>query len=395
MTQDRDISYFAQTNYRRKVTFGIRQRDRLAHMYVIGKTGVGKSTMLETLIRQDLEASRGVAVFDPHGDLVERVARDALTRRDDVTYFNAPDPKGALGFNPLEQVGPAHRSLAAAGLLDAFRKIWWDSWGPRLEHILRNALFALLEIPGATLGDILRLLGDQAYRTQVVARLSNPQARYFWSVEFPGYPARLRADAIAPLQNKVGAFLTDPALRRILSAPQSAFRLRAIMDEGQVFLVNLSKGRIGEDTATLLGGLLLSRLNLAALSRASAPETERRPFYCYLDEFQSFATLTFLTMLSELRKYGAGFVMAHQYLAQLDPAVRDAVLGNAGTLIVFRVGAADAETLVREFYPPFTIQDIVNLPNRHIYLKLMIDGAVSQPFSAETLGARILEYPSC
>jgi type IV secretory pathway VirB4 component len=387
LNSPRDISVFARTDFRnQQKTFGIRQADRLQHMYVIGKTGVGKSTLLATLIRQDLEAGRGLALLDPHGELVRQVRGFVPTARErDVVYFNVPDNSAGLGFNPLEYVPASRRGLAAGGLLDAFKRLWSDSWGPRLEHILRHAIFALLEQPDATLGDILRLLEDASFRKQVVARLTNVEVRRFWAVEFEGYPARLRAEAIAPLQNKVGAFLTDPTLQRILAVPKSSFRLRQMMDSGGVLLVDLSKGLIGEDTAALLGSLLTSRINLAALSRADVPEDKRRDFYVYLDEFQTFTSLAFVTMLSELRKYHVGMVLAHQYLGQLDPKVSEAILGNVGTLIAFRIGAADAEVLAPEFEPIFAAPDMTSLPNYRIYLKLMIDGSVSQPFSAETL----------
>lgn len=377
----------ARTNFRnREQVFGIRQRDRLCHCYVIGKTGVGKSTLIENMALQDLRAGRGFALLDPHGELVTSIAQQIPPeRQESVIYFDPTDPNCSLTFNPLQQVPPAKRGLAAAGLLDAFKKLWGDSWGPRLEHLLRNALFALLEQPEATLADLLRLFDDKRYREEAMRHVKNPQVRRFWLDEYPKYPQRLQAEAAAPLQNKVGAFLTDPTLQRILLAPESSFRLRDVMDHGKVLLVNLAKGKIGEDSASLLGALLVSRINLAALSRADIPESERVPFFCYLDEFQTFTSLTFTTMLSELRKYGVGMVLAHQYLGQLDPIVREAVLGNVGTLIVFRVGARDAELFAEEFFPHFTQTDLTNLPNHQVYLKLMIDGAVSEPFSATTL----------
>lgn len=387
ISSNQDISFFARTDFRnqRKV-FGIRQADRLQHMYLIGKTGVGKSTLLATLMQQDLEAGRGFALLDPHGELVHHVYGMVPKKRaGDVVYFNVPDNRGGLGFNPLEPVPAARRGLAAAGLMDAFKKLWLDSWGPRLEHILRNAIYALLEQPDATMPGILRLLDDTSYRKQVIGRVTNAEVKRFWAEEFEKYPARLKAEAIAPLQNKVGAFLTDPILHRILTVPKSSFRLRQMMDTGGVLLVNLSKGSIGEDTAGLLGSLLASRTNLAALSRADTPEENRRDFFVYLDEFQTFTTLSFVTMLSELRKYHVGVVLAHQYLGQLDDKVREAILGNVGTLITFRVGAGDAEILAAEFEPQFEQQDLTNLPNYRVYLKLMIDGGVSQPFSAESL----------
>lgn len=378
---------FAVTDFREKETpFGIKQADRRYHTYVIGKTGTGKSTMLETLIRQDILAGRGLALLDPHGDLVEKVlAQIPESRRDDLIYFDAPNTSRPLGFNPLEPVSQAKRPLAAAGLLDVFKKMWADSWGPRLEHILRNALLALFDQPKATLADVLRMLSEKDFRRVVADAIQNDQVREFWLKEYERYPARFQIEAIAPIQNKVGAFLADPVLNRILTQERSAFKLRQVMDEGKILLVNLAKGQIGEDTSGLLGSLLVSRLALAALSRSDTPEGERRDFFLYLDEFHSFTTLSLTAMLSELRKYRVGLILANQYLSQLDRRIQDAVLGNVGTIVSFRLGVSDAEVLAREFYPEISIEDLTNLPNYHIYLKLVIDGQVSKPFSARTI----------
>jgi Type IV secretion-system coupling protein DNA-binding domain len=381
------LTFFARTNFRNQQRiFGIKRTDRRAHIYMIGKTGTGKSTLLETLIRQDIASGEGLALLDPHGDLVEQVlTKIPEHRKADVIYFDVPDQDRLLGFNPLEHIPPEKRSLTASSLLDAFKKIWADSWGPRLEHILRNALLALLDQPESTLADVLRLFGDKAFRKETAARTYNPHVRDFWLREYESYPARFRIEAIAPIQNKVGAFLANPLLNRILTQPKSAFNVRQIMDGGKILLVNLAKGKIGEDTASLLGALLVSTISMAALGRAEVPAESRRDFAVYLDEFQTFTTLSLANMLSELRKYHVGLVLAHQYLAQLDLAVRDAVLGNVGTTIAFRVGPADAEVLVKEFQPEITGFDLLTLPNYHIYLKLLVDGVVSRPFSAETL----------
>jgi hypothetical protein len=382
------LTFIGRTTFRNaQRLFGIKQADRRHHLYVIGKTGTGKSTLLETLISQDLAHRRGLALLDPHGDLVERVrARVPEEQRDQVIYFDVPNVAQALAFNPLERVPALKRPLAAAGVLEAFKKLWADSWGPRLEHLLRNALLALFDQPEATLADILRLLDDEVFRRDAARRVANAQVRHFWLREYEHYPARFRAEAIAPIQNKVGAFLADPRLHRILTQPRSAFDLRRVMDDGRILLVNLAKGKLGEDSSALLGALLVSKIGGAALARADQPEEERRDFYVYLDEFQNVTTLSLATMLSELRKYRVGLLLAHQYLAQLDPAVRDAVLGNVGTLLAFRVGPADAEILVQEFSPEFMAEDLVRLPNYHIVVKLMVDGAPVGPFSAQTLG---------
>jgi len=378
---------FARTNFHEQNRLiGIRQADRRAHMYLIGKTGTGKSTLLETLIWQDIHAGRGVALLDPHGDLVEGlVGKIPDTRKGDLIYFNVPDREQALGFNPLSGVSAKQRPLAASGLLDAFKKIWGEFWGPRLEHILRNALLALLEQPEATLADVLRLLDDAAYRKHAADRVANAQVRSFWLKEYEGYPRTLRAEAIAPLQNKVGAFLASPILHRILTAPKSSFDLRHVMDSGKLLLVNLAKGKMGDDAAALLGALLLTGIEVAALSRADIAQGERRDFFVYVDEFQSFTTLSLSSMLSELRKYHVGLILAHQYFSQLDEQVRDAILGNVGSMISFRVGAVDAQLLEREFSPELTALDLTSLPNYNIYLKLMIEGEVSRPFSAKVL----------
>jgi type IV secretory pathway TraG/TraD family ATPase VirD4 len=381
------ISYFATTNFRRgAVRFGIRQSDRLSHAYVIGKTGVGKSTLLEVLASGDLAAGRGFALIDPHGDLVERVHAAVPGRlRDRVVYLNAPDPQQAFGYNPLRRIRSDKIPLAASGILETLRKIWPDAWGVRMEHVLRNSLYALLERDFSTLPDILRLYADDDFRKSVVKGIRNEVVREYWVSEFEHYPARMRAEAVMPIQNKLGALLSDPMLFRILVAPKVDLRFRTLMDEGRILLVNLSKGRIGEDAAHVLGGLVVSTIGLAAFTRADTPPSARRPFLLYLDEFQNFTTLAFVNMMSELRKYGVGLTLAHQHLHQLEPDILHAVLGNAGTLISFRVGAEDAPYLAREFQPTFGVEDLVNLPNRAFYLRLMVDGTPSRPFSASSI----------
>jgi type IV secretory pathway TraG/TraD family ATPase VirD4 len=381
------VSYFARTNFRIDGRlFGIKQDDRLSHMYIIGKTGVGKSTLLETLARQDLVAGRGFALIDPHGDLVERVAAfAAISPRDDVTYLNVSDPWLAFGYNPLRRVRDDKIPLAVSGLLETMRKLWPDAWGVRMEHVLRNCLYALLERDDSTLVDILRLCDNETFRKGVARQIRNKTVQRFWQKEFENYPARLRAEACAPIQNKLGALLSDPTLHRILVAPEIDMHFRRMMDEGQVLLVNVSKGRLGEDSALVLGSLIVSTLGLAAFSRAESNPEDRRPYFIYMDEFQSFTTLMLANMMSELRKYGVGLVLAHQYMDQLEVDIRHAVLGNAATLISFRVGPDDAAVLAKEFQPIFGVQDMLNLANRDIYLKLMIDGAPCLPFSAETI----------
>lgn len=375
------VTRIGLTNHRHTFSrFGIMQPDRLSHLYVLGQTGVGKSTLIEQLALQDFHAGQGFAVIDPHGDLAERL-HASIGRK--AVYFDAADPVQAFGYNPLRRVRADKIPLAASGLMEAFHKLWPDAWGVRMEHVLRNSLYALLEREGSTLPDILRMYADKSFRRQVVANISNPIVHAFWRSEFANYPPRYAAEALAPIQNKLGALLADPMLYRVLVNPKEDVHLRRMMDEGGVLLVNLAKGRIGSDSAQTLGSLLVSTLGLAGLSRAETAPELRRPFFLYVDEFQSFTTLSFANMLTELRKVGVGLTLAHQHLHQLEPDVRHAVLGNAGTLIAFRLGVEDAALLAREFRPRLAEQDLINLPNRSFYIRLLIDGVPSLPFSAD------------
>ncbi|MDA9475275.1 hypothetical protein XI03_12390 [Bradyrhizobium sp. CCBAU 65884] len=381
------VTCFARTDYRNdNCTFGMKDEDRFSHIYIIGKTGTGKSTLIETMALQDIERGCGIALIDPHGDLVERIAAQVSPRRtSDVIYLNACDPSQPYGYNPLRHVREDRIALAASGFIEVFKKMWPDAWGVRMEHILRNVLMALLEQPHATMHDMLRILSDRKFRAEIARHLKNETVRTFFIKEFERFSFGYRADSTAPIQNKVGAFLSDPILNRLLTAPEHDLHVRQIMDERKVLLVNLAKGQIGEDSSSLLGGLLVTTLGLAAFSRADLPEYERRPFFVYVDEFQNFTTLAMANMFSELRKYRVGFTVAHQYLHQLEPEVRHAVLGNAGTIISFRVGSEDAPYLAREFQGRFDEIDLLQLPNYRIYLKLMIDGVPSAAFSATTL----------
>ncbi|UYN96079.1 MAG: type IV secretion system DNA-binding domain-containing protein [Enhydrobacter sp.] len=381
-----DITYIGQVNYHRdRRRFGIRRDDRLMHIHIIGKTGVGKSTLLRHMALQDYAGGEGFALIDPHGDLVEELHQEG--RRlglHEAIYLDAADPEQPYGYNPLRQVRPEFIPLAASGLLEVLKKMWADAWGVRMEHILRNCLYALLEQPDATLSDIGRLLNDRSYRKQIASSLANEAVRRFWTSEFDRYSFGYRADGAAAIQNKVGAFLADPLIRRILTEPKEPISLRRIMDEGKVLLVNLSKGRIGEDSAALLGGLLVTTIGLAAFSRADSEPADRRDFFVYLDEFQTWTTLAVANMLSELRKYRVGLTLAHQYLHQLDPDIRHAVLGNAATLIVFRVGAEDASYVGRELLGAVDERDLQSLENRHMFVRLLVNGEPCKPFSAVT-----------
>lgn len=391
MNETSPITIIAATNFRnRQQKFGIRQEDRRRHVYVIGKTGMGKSQLLENMAIQDIRTGNGVAVVDPHGDMIERILHFVPRERiNDVVYFNPADLDFPIAFNVLEKVSAEQRHLVASGLIGVFKKIWADSWGPRLEYVLHNAISALLEYPGSTLLGIMRMLTDKAYRKRVVEKIHDPVVRAFWIEEYSKYPDRFQAEAIAPIQNKVGRFLTSSLMRNIVGQVSSTINIRDIMDKRRIFLINLSKGRVGEDNSALLGALLITKMQLAAMSRVDVPETERSDFYLYVDEFQNFATESFAGILSEARKYRLNLILAHQYIAQLidgpNSTVRDAVFGNIGTLITFRVGAADAEFMEPEFAPRLTLEDLVNLPKYNIYLKLMIDGVTSNAFSAATL----------
>jgi len=366
--------------------FGIKREDRFSHVYIIGKTGTGKSTLLESMAIQDLVNGNGFALIDPHGDLAERVAARIPRSRDgDLIYLNAADPNQPWGYNPLRHVSPQYIALAASGLLEVFKKMWPDAWGVRMEHILRNVLMALLEQPASTMHDILRVFSDKQFRRQIARSLKNESVRRFLEKEYERFSFGYRVDGTAPIQNKVGAFLADPLLARILTASKRELHIRQAMDEGKVLIANLAKGRIGEDSSSLLGGLLVTTIGLAAFTRADTPACNRPDYFSYIDEFQSFTTLALANMLSELRKYRVGFTVAHQYLHQLVPDIRHAVLGNAGTIISFRVGAEDATYLAREFRPLLDETDLMQLENHRIYLKLMIDGMPGFPFSATTL----------
>lgn len=368
--------------------FGFRAKDRRAHMYVLGKTGTGKSSLLEAMIRQDVLGRNGVALFDPHGDLAERVnAWIPTSRRSDVIYLNVPDPSQSFGFNPLEGVPPLRRSLAANGIVEALKKLFDDAWGVRLEYILRSALLLLMEQPEATLADVVRLFHEKEFRKNAVERVTNEQVKYFWATEFEKY-GRRKSEVVAPIENKLGSFLVDPFVSRILTARKSTFNPREAIDSGKVLLVNLAKGKIGEAPAMLFGGLLVTMLGLAGLARADAVQEERRDFFLYLDEFQTFTTLALVNMLSELRKYGLGLVLANQFMDQIDVELRDAILGNVGTLVVFRVGSIDAERLVKELVPHLDPYDLTLLPNRMFWIRPLVDGQSVEAFTGETLTIR-------
>ena len=386
-----NTTHFAKTNFRgQEHVFGIKKDDRRRHMYVIGKTGMGKTTLLENMVISDIEAGNGVAVVDPHGDFSEKILDFVPSSRvNDVVYFNPADVDYPIAFNVMEQVDPKYKHLVASGLIGVFKKIWADSWGPRLEYLLRNVILGLLEYPGSTLLGVPRMLVDKEYRKKVVSKISDPVVKAFWLDEFTKYSNQFTVEAISPIQNKVGQFLSSSLVRNIISQTHSAINIKEIMDNKKILIMNLAKGRIGEDYSALLGAMLITKIQLAAMGRVDIPEEERKDFYLYVDEFQNFATESFADILSEARKYRLDLIVAHQYIGQLEETVRDAIFGNIGTMITFRVGAADAEFLEKEFEPVFMMNDLVNLAKYDIYLKLMIDGISGDAFSATSLSPSV------
>ncbi len=393
--QDNPITVFAKTNFRNQErVFGIKMDDRRRHMYLLGKTGMGKTNLLENLAIQDIIQGHGICFIDPHGDVAQKLIKAIPPERiNDVVYFDPADQKFPIAFNVLEQVGADQRSLVASGLVGVFKKIWADSWGPRLEYILRNAILALLEYPGSSLLGVMRILVDKSYRERVIEKVTDPVVKQFWAVEFAGWNERVLQEVISPIQNKVGQFTSNSLIRNIIGQPTSAFDVRDIMDNKKILIMNLAKGKIGEDSSALLGAMMITKIQMAAMGRADIPEAERKDFYLYVDEFQNFATDSFANILSEARKYRLSLILANQYITQLEEKVSDAVFGNCGTIVAFRVGAGDAELLEKEFEPVFMMNDLINLPKYQIYLKLMIDGIAGDAFSATTLPPIIIEQP--
>jgi len=384
------VTYFAATDARGKhIPFGIKAKDRDRHMYVIGKTGMGKSTLLENMAIQDIRNGEGLAFIDPHGGTVERLLEYIPEERiKDVVYFAPFDMEHPIAFNVMEDVGYDKRHLVVSGLMATFKKIWQDAWSARMEYILTNTLLALLEYPDATLLSVNRMYTDKAFRQKVVDNVKDPVVKDFWTKEFANYGDRYTQEATPAIQNKVGQFTGNPLIRNIIGQSKSSFDIRTMMDEKKILIINLSKGLVGETNMRLLGSMLTTRIFLAAMSRAdlSADKLAKLPnFYFYVDEFQNFANETFAEILSEARKYKLNLTIAHQYIEQMEEPVRDAVFGNVGTTIVFRVGPFDAEVLETIFLPKFTKEDIVALDRRQIYITLMIDGVGSAPFSAITI----------
>ncbi len=390
LNKESKINYFAMTDIRGEhKAFGIKAEDRLRHMYIIGKTGMGKSTMLENMAIQDIQNGEGLCFIDPHGSTAEKLL-DFIPqdRIQDVLYFAPFDIDYPVGFNVMEDVGFDKRHLVVAGLMSSFKRVWVDAWSSRMEYILQNVLLALLEYPDSTLVDINRMLINKEFRNKVLDRVTDPIVLEFWKVEFSGYTDRYAQEATPAIQNKIGQFVANPLVRNIIAQPDSTFDMRKLMDEKKIFIVNLSKGRMGEQNADLIGSMLVTKMYLSAMSRAeeSASTLESMPpFYLYVDEFQSVVNDSFANILSEARKYKLSLIIAHQYIEQMEENIRSAVFGNVGTTITFRVGPFDAQVLETLYKPTFYADNLVNLGFAQIYLTLMIDGIGSKPFSARTM----------
>jgi hypothetical protein len=380
-----NINYFARSAINKNQLIGLLPHDRRHHVYIIGKTGMGKSTMIENMIISDIQSGCGVGLIDPHGDLSKNVLANIPTNRiKHVVYVNPADIDWPVAFNILEK-GSDQVTLLASQLISVFHKIWQDSWGPRLEHLLRNTILALLETPSSTLLGASKILTNDNFRKQVIQRISDPVVKSFWTDEFEKYPERFLREVISPLQNKLGALLTNHYIRNIVGQKKSLLNIEDIIESKKILIVNLSKGQIGEDASRLLGTMLVTKIQLVAMAQAKFPEKERKAFFLYIDEFQNFSTSSFIDILSEARKYKLSLVLAHQYLKQLDPDIKNAVLGNAGTMVAFRVGAEDAKEFESEFAPACSWLELTNLFPYEIYAKLMLNGKIIGPYLAETL----------
>lgn len=371
--------------------FGIAAVDERQHIYIIGKTGSGKTTLLRNLIVQHIAQGHGVGVIDPHGDLAEELLNHIPPKRaDHLVYFNPGDLEFPIGMNVLGSVKPDERHLVASGIVSAFKAIWRDSWGPRLEYILYNAVSALLECRNQTLLGVNRLLTDDTYRAKVIRQITDPFIRAFWAEEYESYDERFKREAIAPIQNKIGQFLLNPVVRNILGQVRKKVDLPFVMDNGRLFIANLSKGQLGHDKANLLGSLLVTQFQLGAMARSMKPEAERRDFYLFIDEFQNFSTDAFASILAEARKYRLCLTLSHQYIDQLPDTIRQAVFGNVGTLVAFRMGYADAEAMAKEFNNTIPVTSLTDLERYEAVVKLLVEGTNQEPFRARMLPP--LEY---
>jgi len=385
--EKKETNFIARTLYKNQDSiFGIKDRDRLRHTWIVGKTGTGKSWLIANMVIDDLKKGRGVAVIDPHGDLCDDILNYIpKSRINDTIYFNPADRDYAIVINPLEVTNREEAELVVSGLMSIFTKVWQNVWSARMEYVLRNSFMTLAELPNSTLDDVLKMLAIQSFRNKTLAKVKDQALIHFWKEEYEKMPPALQKEAIAPIQNKVGQFVTSPMIRRIIGMPKSTISLDQVMNEKKIFLANLSQGKLGEDNSALLGATLITKFELSAMRRADLPKEQRVPFYLYVDEFQNFATDSFIKILSEARKYGLALTLANQYMGQLPETITKAILGNAGTIISFGVGANDASIIHREFSEVFSEGDLVNLQNFQIAIKLMVDGHSTRPFLATTL----------
>ncbi|MDU8914196.1 type IV secretory system conjugative DNA transfer family protein [Aestuariicoccus sp. MJ-SS9] len=370
--------------------FGLAAVDRRLHCYVVGQTGTGKSTLLANMASQDAAQGTGFCLIDPHGDLAQDLAREIGER---ALYWNVANPLSPLGYNPVTRTSPALRPLVASGLIDTLKKQWADAWGVRMEHLLRQALLVLLDQPRADLSDIMRLFLEREYRTEALSRVTDRQLLQFWQKEYPAMNYKTAGDGIAPIANKLGAFLSHPVVRKAICDPAEPLRLRKLMDDGRILIINLAKGRLGSDISDVLGGLLVSSLIHAAFTRQNQSEADRRPFFLYVDEFHSFTSESVVDLLSETRKYRLGVILAQQHTTQGSPAVFNSVMGNVGTLITFRIGAGDARILSAQL-GGVDPRDLMNMPNHRAFVRMMIDGAPCRAFSMTTLPRLVRATPA-
>lgn len=385
--EKRDITFIGKTIYKnREHVFGIKSKDRLRHLYIVGKTGTGKSWFIDNMAIEDIRKGHGVAVLDPHGDAIDTIMQYIPKNRiNDVCYFNPADPEYGYPLNLLEIDNPSQRELMVSGIIGIFYKLYSHSWGPRLEHILRNVLFTLVNVPNATLPDIIRILNDKKFRDQALQHINDPMLKLFWKKEYEGMSDRFANEAVAPILNKVGQFVTSPLIRKIIQHPRSKVKIDELMNNKKIFLCDLSQGKIGEDNATLLGSMIITKIQIAAMNRAFIPEDQRVPFYMYVDEFQNFATSSFTKILSEARKYKLGLTLANQYITQIDEDVMAAILGNVGSITCFNVGAKDSEILYKEFGTSMTPEDLTTLERHQMIMRMMIDNVTSPAFTYKSL----------
>ncbi len=395
-----EASFIGRTNYvaaleEKKFIFGIKRIDRRRHLYIVGKSGVGKSKLLELLIRQDIAYGHGVCLMDPHGDVIDAVMDFIPEQRiDDVVIIDPTDVNYPTSFNPLANVDPMFKHQLAQGLIEVMKKQFGANWTPRLEHVFRFSVLALLDYPHATMRGMISMLTDRNYRQKVVEYIEDDMVRRFWAIEFADWSEKFDTDAIIPLVNKLGQFLSDPLLRNIFGQKENKIDLEKLMNEKKIIFINLSKGRLGEENSSFLGSMFITKIKQAGMARASLPEEDRRDFYLYVDEFHNLVTDTFENILSEARKYALCLTVAHQYMGQLPPRVQAAVLGNIGSIIIFRVGGEDAVKLKPEMAPVFDVKDMINLATQEFYIKMTIDGEAYDPFSAETLKVMPPAHPS-